>query len=124
MEDDDDAMVLDLDSSSSFVADSADTADAEPGAEVGIAALKRSTEACMVSMEPYFLKSQIRGAEECRNGDTALSALIGKVKGWLEDGKVSAVPNRIRHAFLHVRDYAKTHGGSLQIDFIQTIKPP
>jgi hypothetical protein len=58
---------------------------------------------CMVSMEPYFLKSQIRGAEDCRNGHPALSALIGKVKGWLEAGKVSAVPKRIRHAFLHVR---------------------
>jgi hypothetical protein len=34
---------------------------------------------------------------------------------------LSAVPERIRHAFLHVRDYAKMHGGSLQIDFIQTI---
>lgn len=36
---------------------------------------------------------------------------------------VSAVPERIRHAFLHVRDYAKMHRGSLQIDFMQTIKP-
>ena len=36
---------------------------------------------------------------------------------------LSAVPERIRHAFLHVRDYAKMHRGSLQIDFMQTIKP-
>jgi hypothetical protein len=57
-----------------------------------------------INYEPYFLKSQLRGAEDCRNGHSALSALIGKVKGWLEANKVSAVPERIRHAFLHVRD--------------------
>ena len=74
-------------------------------------------------MAPYFLEAQLPGAEACRNGHSALSALIGQVKGWLEAGVVSAVPERIRHAFLHVRDYAKMHRGSLQIDFMQTIKP-
>ena len=74
-------------------------------------------------MEAYYLKPQLPGAEACRNGHSAVSALVGQVREWLKAGKVAAVPERIRHAFLQVRHYAKQNGGSLQIDFIQTIKP-
>jgi hypothetical protein len=77
----------------------------------------------MVKMEAYYLKPQLPGAEACRNGHSAVSALVGQVREWLKAGKVAAVPERIRHAFLQVRHYAKQNGGSLQIDFIQTIKP-
>ena len=81
------------------------------------------TELSMVEMKAYYLKPQLPGAEACRNGHSAVSALVGQVREWLKAGKVAAVPERIRHAFLQVRHYAKQYGGSLQIDFIQTIKP-
>ena len=74
-------------------------------------------------MEAYYFKPQLPGAEACRNGHSAVSALVDKVRGWLKAGKVKDVPERIRHPYLQVRDYAKQHEGRLQIDFIQTIKP-
>ena len=55
----------------------------------------------MVQMAPYFLEAQLPGAEACRNGHSELSALIGQVKGWLEAGVLSAVPERIRQS--HIR---------------------
>lgn len=40
----------------------------------------------MVQMAPFFLEAQLLGAEACRNGHSALSALIGQVKGCVAGG--------------------------------------
>ena len=119
MEDDDDAMDLDFDIDAAINP----LSQMQQSAEVSIAALVRSTELSMVGTKPCYLTPRPSGAEACRNGHSAVSALVDKVRGWLKAGKVAAVPERIRHAFLQVRHYAKQHGGSLQIDFIQTTKP-
>jgi len=106
MEDDDDAM---------------DVCETEPdtfNSNVAAVPLERSAEASMIRMEPYFLEDQLSGAGACRNGPSALSALLDQVRGWLETGELSAVPERIQHAFLHVRDYALQNGGSLELEFV------
>lgn len=73
----------------------------------------------MVEMEPFLLKDELHGAGACRNAQDGLSALLAQIRRWLEAGDASKVPERIQHAFLHVRDYAQRNGGSLEVDFVQ-----